>query len=321
MDDLFARRDLVYTVYRERSFSKAAQKLFIAQPSLSLIIKKLEERIGLPLFDRTTKPISLTEAGKEYIAAVEAIRHTEESFQNYIRAMNNLEAGRLGIGSNQLLSTLVLPRYISAFAQAYPNVQLTLLDANSTTLENEISAGHLDIIIDNHILPEEIFERMHLATEHLLLAVPAKFSENNAVSEYQLTYDDILCGKHRNKSNGVPLDCFSRIPFILMNRDNDTRSHTNAIFTETGFEPQVMFEMDRLATLYSYVENGTAASVVSDTLIRNIRGIDHSKILFYPLPTVHAQRKIFVSYKRNRYYSKAMERFIGSLGNLSGYIH
>ena len=320
MDDLFARRELVYTVYEERSFSKAAQKLFIAQPSLSLMIKKLEEKIGLPLFDRTTKPISLTEAGKEYIAAVEAIRHTEESFQNYIRAVNNLEAGSLGIGSNQLLSTLVLPRYISAFAQAYPNVQLSLLDANSTTLENEISAGHLDIIIDNHILPEDIFERKHLATEHLLLAVPAKFSENNTVRAYQLTYEQILSGEHHSKTEGVPLAHFYRIPFILMNRDNDTRSHTNAIFQETGFVPQVMFEMDRLATLYSYVEMGTAASVVSDTLIRNIRGIDHNKILFYPLPTAHAQREIFVSYKRNRYYSKAMERFIASLGDLSGFI-
>ena len=162
MDDLFRYRELIYTIYREQSFSRAAQKLFIAQPSLSLTVKKLEQQMGVPLFDRTTKPITLTEVGEQYIAAVESIRQVEDSFDSYLRSVNNLEAGSLGIGSNQLLSSLVLPRFISAFAQKYPGIHLSLLDANSTTLENEISAGHLDMVIDNQVLPSDIFEQRHL---------------------------------------------------------------------------------------------------------------------------------------------------------------
>ena len=77
MEDIFAKKDLIYTIYEELSFSKAAQKLFIAQPSLSLTVKKLEQQLGVPLFDRTTKPISMTEAGMEYIHAVEQLRSTE----------------------------------------------------------------------------------------------------------------------------------------------------------------------------------------------------------------------------------------------------
>ena len=73
MDDLFAKKDLIYTIYEERSFSKAAQKLFIAQPSLSLTVKKLEEQLGLPLFDRTTKPIGMTEAGNVQIEQNETL--------------------------------------------------------------------------------------------------------------------------------------------------------------------------------------------------------------------------------------------------------
>lgn len=317
MEDLFGHRKLIYTIYQEKSFSKAAQKLFIAQPSLSLTVKKLEHQIGMPLFDRTTKPITLTEAGREYIAAVEAIGQVEDSFGSYLRAVNNLDTGSLGIGSNQLLSSLVLPRYISSFSQRYPGIKLRLLDANSTTLENEITAGHLDIVIDNHVLPPERFDKKHLATERLLLAVPAHFPENRPLQAYQLSYEQILAGVHTASLLPVPLEQFSLIPFILMNRDNDARKHTNAIFQATGFTPRVLFEMDRLATLYSYIEMGSAASVVSDTLIKNIRGIDHSRILFYPLPTVHAQRELFVSFKRNKYRSKAMDKFIDSLGDLS----
>ena len=67
MEDPFSRKDLIYTIYQEKSISKAAQKLFISQPSLSVMVKKIEDSIGLPLFDRSCKPLRLTEAGKEYI--------------------------------------------------------------------------------------------------------------------------------------------------------------------------------------------------------------------------------------------------------------
>lgn len=317
MDNLFSRKDLIYTIYREKSFSKAAQKLFIAQPSLSLMVKKIEEQIGAPLFDRTCKPIRLTETGREYIAAVEQIERIETSFQNYIRAADALEVGSLSIGSSHMLSALVLPRYITAFQQQYPNIKISLLEANSTTLENALTEGQLDIIISNHLLPEDIFAAKHLATEHLLLAVPADFPENNHAAPYHLTYQDILLQRHLDrKLPTVPLELFQNCPFILMNRNNNTRKLTNSLFQEIDFAPHVLLELDLLVTLYSYIEQGIGASVVSDTMVRNIRGVDNSRIVFYPLPTKHARREIYASYKRNKYFSKAMAKFIENLGNL-----
>lgn len=316
MSHLFSRKELIYTIYREQSFSRAAQKLFIAQPSLSAMVRKVEDEVGVPLFDRTSKPIRLTEAGMEYISAVEQIRHIESNFENYLSALNHLEAGSLGIGSNQLLSTLVLPRYISRFLQAYPKIKLSLTDANSTALENQITAGSLDIVIDNHILPEEIFERKHLTTEYLLLAVPAAFPENRTAADYQLTYADIMNGRHISAAKPVPLSYFSSVPFILMNRDNDTRKLTDAIFRSADFSPRTLLEMDRLTILYSYIEMGTAASIVSDTLVKNTNLKDPSAVVFYPLPSNFAKRDIFASYKRNKFYSKAMKTLIESLGDL-----
>lgn len=317
MENLFKHKDVIYTIYKEQSFSKAAQKLFIAQPSLSLIVKKLEQKIGLPLFDRTTKPIQLTEAGKEYIAAIERINHAETAFFNYVQAAHDLEAGSLGIGSNQLLSTLVLPRYISAFAEQYPKVKLTVMDANSTTLENEINSGQLDLIVGNHRLPTDLFEQKLLTEERLLLAVPASFQENQAALPYRLTYEDILAGKHTQEDlPSVPLELFADVPFVVINRDNDTRRTTNLLFSKAGFEPKVLMELDRLVTLYTYVELGLAASLISDTLVKNIRGTNQENICYYPLPAEFTKRNIYVSYKKNRYYSKAMAKFIEILGNL-----
>ena len=68
---MFQGMEYVYEVYKEKSFSKAAANLFISQPSLSANVKRVENRIGYPIFDRSTKPLGLTECGKEYIRCVE----------------------------------------------------------------------------------------------------------------------------------------------------------------------------------------------------------------------------------------------------------
>ena len=68
---MFQGMEYVYEVYLEKSFSKAAEKLFISQPSLSANVKRVEHHIGYPIFDRSTKPLSLTECGVQYIKAVE----------------------------------------------------------------------------------------------------------------------------------------------------------------------------------------------------------------------------------------------------------
>ena len=316
MENIFYRKNLICTIAKEQSFSKAAQKLFIAQPSLSLMVKSLEAELGTPLFDRSSKPIQLTEAGLAYVRSAEQIQEIEHTYTEYILALNNLDTGSLRIGSNQLLSSLILPQYVSKFMQVHPKIQISLTDANSITLENEISNGSLDIVIDNSFLSEELFERKHLASEHLLLAVPKHFPENGACMMSRLTYEDILEGRHINSTDPVSLEYFTETPFVLMNRNNDTRKQTNAIFQDSGFTPKVLFEMDRLTTLYSYVEQGLAASLVSDTLIRNIRGVNQRNIHFYVLPTRHNHRNIYAYYKKNKFCTKAMNAFMDGLGNI-----
>jgi len=310
MGSCFNRKELVYTVYQEKSISKAAQKLFVSQPSLSIMIRKIEEEVGLPLFDRTSKPIRMTEAGMEYIKAAEAIMHIEKAFDNYVNAANEVLTGSLTVGGNQLLSSLVLPGYISRFIRNYPGIQLHLEDANSLALENMISSGRLDLVIDNRKLDSEVFEQHLWRTEHLLLAVPAEFACNRGLEQYRLREEDILDGSYlASEGKPVPLAGFADVPFVAMTKDNETRRRSDEIFREAGIAPNHILELDRLVTLHNFVEIGAAASVVSDTLVRHIQHHD-GKVVFYRLASKHAQREIYVSYKRNRYYSKAMEAFM-----------
>ena len=316
MGNPFSRKELIYTVYQEGSISKAAQKLFISQPSLSVMIQKIEKEIGLPLFDRTGKPIRLTEAGEEYIKATEEIIHVEKAFDSYLNAVNGLQSGSLNLGSNQLMSSLVLPKYIAAFIKQYPNIKLNLVDDNSVVLENMAYAGQLDLVIDNHRMDAEIFEQYPLREERLYLAVPSCFACNQGLEEFQLREDDIICGTPKvAQVPPVPLENFKRVPFVSMTRENDTRRRSDEIFREAGFKPDTILEIDRLVTLYNFVEMGTAASIVSDTLVRCILHRTGS-VCFYRLGSDYARRKIYVSYKRNRYYSKAMEAFVSMISDL-----
>ena len=103
---MFTWKKYVYEVYRERSFTKAAQNLYISQPSLSARIRKIEESIGVPLFDRSTSPLQLTEAGKVYIEAAEEIFKIEQRVENDMNHLNNLETGHLSLGGSNLFSAL-----------------------------------------------------------------------------------------------------------------------------------------------------------------------------------------------------------------------
>ena len=316
MEDIFVRKELIYTIYQEKSISKAAQKLFISQPSLSVMVKKIEDSIGMPLFDRSCKPLRLTEAGMEYIKATEQIQHIEASFSDYICAVNNLQAGSLGIGSNQLLSALVLPKYIMNFVSKYPNIRLDLVDADSTVLEQNILSGRLDLILDTLEHNSDIFEKQQIKSEELFLAVPAMFPQNEGLEKYALSYEDITSNRYTTADiEPVPLKKFEDAPFVLLTRGNDMRIRSAAIFQEAGISPNVILELDRLVTLYKFVVIGTAASIVSDTLVKKIQG-DPKAVVFYKLPATHGRRNVYAFYKRNRYYSKAMEYFIESLGNL-----
>ncbi len=316
MGNYFSRKDLIYTVYQEGSISKAAQKLFISQPSLSVMIQKIEEEVGIPLFDRTSKPIRLTEAGQEYIKATEEMLHIEKAFANYLESSQQLQTGSLTIGSNQLLSSLVLPRYIGRFMERYPNIRLNLVDDNSIVLENMAMSGALDLVLDNHPLDRNVFEQHILRKENLLLAVPRAFACNQGLEDHQLSYEDILEGKHLLQSTKCPpMVSFHKIPFVTMTKQNDTRRRSDEILHEAGIKPENILEIDRLVTLYSFVEQGTAASIVSDTLVQYLQS--HSgDVVFYRLNSAHASRELYLSYKRNRYYSKAMEAFGGLIQDL-----
>ena len=132
---VFDGMEYVYAVYREGSFQKAAEKLFVSQPSVSASVRRAEERVGSRLCDRSRKPLALTECGEAYIACTEKIFAMERDFTEYVNDWEGLRRGRLAVGGSSLFSSLLLPPMMASFRERYPGITLTLAEETTPRLE------------------------------------------------------------------------------------------------------------------------------------------------------------------------------------------
>ena len=310
---MFQGREYVYEVYKEKSFSKAAQKLIISQPSLSAAVKRTEQKIGYAVFDRSTKPLKLTECGEKYIAAVEKMMAAENEFTHYINDLEGLRTGSLTLGGSSLFSSWILPQIMGKFTRKYPLVKIALVEENTSKLEELLQSGGVDLLMDNCILDSSVFKSCVYQKEHLLLAVPGAFSINEKLRGYAVPVEKI---RERALADpeipAVPLEYFREEPFVLLKPDNDTRKRAMNLCQLHGFLPRVIFELDQQQTAYHVTCSGLGISFVSDTLI--IYGTESPNVVYYKLKGGVSSRNLFFYWKKGRYFSRAMGEFLKIAG-------
>jgi len=308
---MFQGLKYVYAVYECGSVSEAAKKLYISQPSLSASIKREEELVGMPIFDRSTKPLTLTECGRAYIKAAEQIMLTEREFTTYLEEYGALEAGKLTLGGTNMYASFVLPAAMQAFAQKYPNIKLELIEENSDELMERLMSGRLDMIMDNSVRDESLVEKSFYYDECLLLAVPKSYPANEILKRFQVPFDSILNDKVLNGNvPPVPLREFRDAPYILLKSNYDTRRRADKMFASNKITPRVLFELDQQSTAYNIASSGMGVTFVSNTLVKNVTNSDNE--VFYTLPIKESHRAINFYWKRGRYVSKAMKEFIST---------
>ena len=306
---MFTWRKYVYEVYKERSFTKAAQNLYISQPSLSARIKKIEEIIGEPLFDRSTTPLQLTEVGKVYIEAAEEITQIEQRVENYINDLAGLKTGNLAVGASTLFAAYVVPSLITQFNQKFPDVHIQLIEGNTAELEEMLGSNALDFVIDNYHYDSILYNKELYCEENILLAVPKHFSVNEELKEYQLSYENIKSKKYLSrKYPAVPLERFANLPFIMLTQGNDTRTRGDRLCRNVGFKPNIVLEFNQQSTAYMASSTQLGATFISDILVSQLPAFEN--LVYYKLDGEEAKRKVFFYYKTHKYKTRVMEEFI-----------
>lgn len=306
--NMFKNKEYVLTVYKEGSFTNAAEKLFVSQPSLSASVKRIEEKVTAQIFDRSTTPISLTEVGKAYVKYALEIEEKERDFERFISDHSNLLTGKIRIGGSSFFSSFVLPKMIADFNEKHEKIQFEVFEDSTKNLLKKLSEGQLDLVIDNAIINEENVISEVYQSETLLLAVPKRLEINEKIKKYRMSADDVKNGKHLERERGVDLSNFNEQPFILLNHENDTGKRAEKLFAKHGVTPKIIFHLDQQITAYNISCTGMGISFVSDTLIKNIAA--SPDLYYYAIDDRTTVRKVYFYRKKNHYLSYACKKFI-----------
>ncbi|MBP1764177.1 MAG: putative transcriptional regulator, LysR family [Firmicutes bacterium] len=302
----------IYTIYQEKSFSKAAQMLHISQPALSAIIKKWEKQLGYALFDRQTTPITPTEEGKAYLAAAEQMYRVQKELEIYIEDIRLLQTGHLTVAGTALYCSYVLPQIVSSYTALYPGIQLDFQEADSIRLYEELAKDKIDLIIDGGEPDENRFSIHPLFYEHILLAVPKTNPLNEKLVDKKLTRAEVSASDAGlEQKKGVDLSLFCNESFVLLKKEHDLHSRAMRLCRERGFTPKVSIHPNQLMTAYNVASQGLGCTLVTDTLVK--RCSFDNELTYYNIAALSQEltsRQVFIAHKKNRYSTHAMRNFV-----------
>lgn len=292
-------RQLQYTlqIAEERNFSRAAEKLHIAQPSLSQQLSKLEQELGVKLFQRNTSTVELTYAGASFIEHARKIMDAVEQLRQEMDDISQLRAGRVVVGSMPITGSHLLPYVLPAFKESYPDIQVTLLEDTSLNLEKLTAGGGTDLSLLSLPLIESSLDYEPIGEEMIDLAVPPHHVLAST------SYSPV----------GVSLATLKNEPFIVLKKGQGFRKLTIDLCHEAGFEPNIVFESNNIETVQSLVAAGMGVTLVPRFIARAKR----SELIPAYLPLAgQPSRTLVIAFRRGRYLSKAAEAFIDTFKSI-----
>ncbi|VCU68518.1 HTH-type transcriptional regulator CynR [Pigmentiphaga humi] len=229
-------------VCNEGNFSKAAQRIHISQSGLSILVRELEQSLDCRLFDRSTRQVSLTEAGREFRGPAARLLADLSTAVGNVRGLASRQHGHVTVAAPPLLMSRLVIGMAARFRQAYPHIALTLRDIPSEAIPAGIAGAEIDLGIG--ALPEDHGEYLvePLLEGPLMALLPAA---HPLARRRSLKWADIA---------GVPL--------VTLTPENTFRLSLDRSFARLGLQPDIAVEAAQLGTVISLVEAGFGAAVL-----------------------------------------------------------
>jgi DNA-binding transcriptional LysR family regulator len=229
-------------VARHESFTRAAEELFITQPSVSTQIKQLTQTVGLPLFEQIGKSLYLTDAGKELLTTCQDIFHRLDNFEMKIADFKGTKQGRLSVAV-VTTAKYFIPRLLGTFSQQYPGVDVAL----QVTNHSELTKRMLDNQDDLYVLSQRP-ENVALYTQ--------PFLDNPLV---------VLAPRNHPlaQQKNIAIEMLNHEPFIMREQGSGTRDAVQKLFAKQGVSVRVKLEMGSNEAIKQAVAGGLGISVLS----------------------------------------------------------
>jgi LysR family hydrogen peroxide-inducible transcriptional activator len=275
-------------VARTASFTRAAHQEHIAQPSLSLQIRKLEDELGTKLFDRLGRTVRLTQFGEAFLPRAEAIVRQVFAAKHEIQQMAGTAQGKLVIGAIPTIAPYFLPAHLTRFARDFPHVQIRVVEELTSDLISLLHQGAIDFALLALPVPAAHCACHELFREPLFLVVPSqhRLASLQEASLLQAEND----------------------PFLLLKEGHCFRQNTLSICRNGQFQPNVVFECGQFATILAMVAAGAGVSVVPQMAVNKSGGCH-----FIRLADEGAYRRVGILQLKQHFRSRVQCAFLESL--------
>lgn len=237
----------VITLAEEGSFTKAANRLYITQPSLSQAIKRFEDENDIQLFYRGQGRLLPTEEGKLFIATGKRVLKLMRDLENDLLDRSRLDKGTLVIGTGYMLGSIFVFKQVSKFREKYPEIDLRLVEAPATELETMVSEGTVDLCVVFQPIRERSLQTIKICSGKMVLIM----SKDNPLNEYAFRYEEdpehwyFDLRKAKNAS------------FVCPTEGNRLDLLSNVIFKKAGFIPYVSLRIRNIVTAIRLVKSSS----------------------------------------------------------------
>ncbi|MFC5712370.1 LysR family transcriptional regulator [Thalassorhabdus alkalitolerans] len=273
----------------QKSFTKAAKQLHIAQPAVSKSVKNLEDEIGIPLFAREERTIQLTEEGKRLFAHATSILNQMEQAVLEMEELKGLKTGRVRIGLPSMVGSFYFPEQFVAFKKKYPQLELSIYEAGTTRIRDDIREGNIDlgtIVMDD--ATEDLITHPFLR-EEMMVVVP---DSHPFASLSSISYDQLLTE-----------------PLVLFKEGYYQRNIIHKIEQATGRSPHIAFETNQISMAKSLTRKGLGITIFLKMVIS-----EDSDLVGIPFETPFSLT-LALSHRKGTYLSKANKAFLSFLVN------
>ncbi|RLJ64466.1 LysR family hydrogen peroxide-inducible transcriptional activator [Lacinutrix venerupis] len=184
----------VLAVAEHQNFTKAAEKCFVTQPTLSMQIQKLEDQLDILIFDRSKKPIELTEVGKKIVSQAKNIVNESHRIQDIVDQQKGFIGGEFKLGIIPTVMPTLLPMFLKTFVKKYPKVKLKIEELTTEDIITKINDGHLDAAIAATPLENDSIKERVLYFEPFMAYIPQshRLSAKKTITTDDLDIDDML---------------------------------------------------------------------------------------------------------------------------------
>jgi len=290
---------ILKAVASEKSFTRAAEILFVSQPSLSKQIKTLENRLGILLFNRENNTITLTEAGKVFLQYSERILALCEESCRAVNDVKNGDRGSLTVGASQTIGTYLMPRVLALFAQNYPQINIKVQVDSTRIIAKNVMNQEIDIAVVGGDIPEELKKNLEIESfveDELILIIPK--SHPFAIKKKKIINKDDLY--HLN--------------FITLNSTSTIRKFIDNILVQNDIETKqfnVIMQLNSIEAIKTAVALGLGAAFVSSSAIE--KEIELKTVEIITIKNIKITRTLSIITNRECYRSKAVEFFYNEL--------